>query len=61
MRLMSRFRLRLRSLFFRGRMEEELDEELRYHLDREMEEGMTELRSIVDMEQKERGVSRYAA
>src|ERR671932_2383087 len=38
--------LRLRSLLRRGRVEQELDEELRYHLERQIEEnlgkGMTE-------------------
>jgi macrolide transport system ATP-binding/permease protein len=32
-------RLRLRSIFRRARVEEELDEELRYHLERELEQG----------------------
>jgi len=63
MRLTSKVRLRLRSLFFRDRMEQELDEELRYHQEREIEQtiaaGMTEqdaravaLRSHVDIEQR---------
>ena len=63
MRLMNVFRLRLRSLFSREKFEDGLDEELRYHLEREIEEaiagGMTEkdartasLRSIVDIEQR---------
>jgi macrolide transport system ATP-binding/permease protein len=62
-RLLSIFRLRLRSLFSRNKIEEGLDEELRYHLEQEIEEavagGMTErdaraeaLRSIVDIEQR---------
>jgi predicted permease len=53
----------MRSLFFRDRLELELDEELRYHLERDIEErlsgGMAEkdaraaaLRSIVDIEQR---------
>jgi len=33
-------RLRLRSLFWRTRLERELDEELRYHLDRQVEENL---------------------
>jgi predicted permease len=37
MRVASIFRLRLRSLFWRARVEQELDEELRYHLERQME------------------------
>ena len=32
--------LRLRSLFRRGRVEQELDEELRYHLERQIEENV---------------------
>ena len=38
MRLADIFRLRLRSLFSRAGVEQELDEELRYHLDRQIEE-----------------------
>ncbi len=34
------FPLRLRSLFRRGRVEQELDEELRYHLERQIEENL---------------------
>src|SRR5258708_7460661 len=34
------FRLRLRSLFRRNRVEQELDEELRYHFDRQVEENL---------------------
>ena len=45
MRLASIFRLRLRSFFSRNKVEEELNEELYYHLDRQIEEasaaGMT--------------------
>ena len=37
MRLLSILRLRLRSLVLRGRVDRELDEELRYHLEREVE------------------------
>ena len=33
-------RLRLRSLVLRKKVEQELDEELRYHLEREIEEGI---------------------
>ncbi len=40
MRLTSILRLRLRSLFVRNRVEEELDEELQYHLEREIAEGL---------------------
>ncbi len=63
MRLPSILRLRLRSLFSRKRAEAELDEELRYHLEREIYEaiaaGMTPedaryaaLQSIKDIEQR---------
>ncbi len=38
MRLTSIFRLKLRSLLSRMKVEEELDEELRYHLERQIEE-----------------------
>jgi macrolide transport system ATP-binding/permease protein len=40
MRLLARLRLRVRSLLLRARVEQELDEELRYHLEREIEEGL---------------------
>ena len=63
MRLLNIIRLRLRSLFSRTRAEEELDEELRYHLARQVEEdiarGMTleearrvAQRSIAGVEQR---------
>ncbi|MBV9268109.1 MAG: ABC transporter permease, partial [Acidobacteriaceae bacterium] len=63
MRFLSVLRLRLRSLFFRTRVEQELDDELRYHLDRELERsldaGMTAedaryaaLRTVKDVEQR---------
>jgi len=62
-RLINIFRLRLRSLFSRQKIEDGLDEELRYHLERDIEQaiaaGTTEqdaraaaLRSIVDIEQR---------
>ena len=38
MRLPSIFRLRLRSLFARRKVERELDEELLYHLERQIED-----------------------
>ncbi|HEX4229785.1 MAG TPA: ABC transporter permease [Bryobacteraceae bacterium] len=55
--------LRLRSLFSRAKVEQELDEELRYHLEREIDAGVaasmtpedahyTALRSIRDIEQR---------
>jgi predicted permease len=40
MRWQKRIQLVLRSLLLRKRVEAELDEELRFHLDRQMEEGM---------------------
>ena len=63
MRLTKIFRLRLWSAFSRAKVEQELDEELRYHLDRQIEEniavGMSRqearqnaLRAIADFEQK---------
>ncbi len=63
MRLASIFRLRLRSFFSRNKVEHELEEELRYHLERQVDEniaaGMTPdearyaaLRSIRDIEQR---------
>jgi len=39
MRIIDVFRHRLRSLFARTGVEQELDEELRYHLEREIEEN----------------------
>ncbi len=63
MRSISILRLRLRSLFSRKRVEQDLDEELRYHLQRQIEQeiaaGRTPdearyaaLRSIKDLEQR---------
>lgn len=63
MRFLSILRLRLRSLFLRARIEQELDEELQYHLDREVERHMAAgitpedaryaaLRSVKDVEQR---------
>ena len=63
MRLANILRLRFRSLFSRSKVEEELDEELRYHLERQVDEnvasGMSRdearssaLRSIKDLEQR---------
>lgn len=40
MRWLAKLRLRVRSLFLKTRVEQELDEELRYHLEREIEEGL---------------------
>lgn len=63
MRLSDIFRLRLRSLFSRPKVDRELDEELRYHLERQIEEavagGMSReearraaLRSFANFEQR---------
>lgn len=63
MRALSIFRLRLRSLFAHKRVEQELDEELRYHLERQIDEGIAAgmtpsdaryaaLQSIKDLEQR---------
>src|SRR6266540_313360 len=38
--MLNKFRLRLRALFFKSRLEEELDEEVRFHLEREIEENI---------------------
>jgi putative ABC transport system permease protein len=38
--MLNRLRLRFRALFFRSRMENELQEELRFHLEREIEENI---------------------
>ena len=38
--MLNKLRLRLRALFFKSKMEEELDEELRFHLEREIEENI---------------------
>src|SRR6516165_4375732 len=40
MRLMAIFRMRMRSLLSRRRVEDDLDEELRYHLERQIAENM---------------------
>ena len=39
-RWLAQFRLVLRSLFRRRRVDQELDEELQYHLEREVDEGL---------------------
>src|SRR5262245_59518694 len=36
----NKLRLRLRALFFKSKMEDELDEEVRFHLEREIEENI---------------------
>jgi putative ABC transport system permease protein len=63
MRLAAIFRLRLRSLFSRNKVEQELNEELRYHLERQIDEAIAAgmrpedaryaaLRSIKDIAQR---------
>ena len=63
MRLANIFRLRLRSLLSRKKIEQELDEELRYHLERQIDAGLAAgmtlenaryaaLQSIKDVEQR---------
>ncbi|MGA8598350.1 MAG: ABC transporter permease [Bryobacteraceae bacterium] len=63
MRLANIFRLRLRSLLSRKKIEQELDEELRYHLERQIDAGLAAgmtreqaryaaLQSIKDLEQR---------
>jgi putative ABC transport system permease protein len=46
-------RLRLRSLFLRHDVERELEEELRYHLEREMEEGVFSGQSGLEQRKEE--------
>ena len=38
--MFNKLRLRLRAIFFKSKMEEELDEEARFHLEREIEENI---------------------
>src|SRR5215475_8809902 len=38
--MLNKLRLRLRAIFFKSKMEEELDEEVRFHLEREREENI---------------------
>jgi len=38
--MLDKLRLRLRALFFKSKMEEELDEEAQFHLEREIEENI---------------------
>ncbi len=63
MRFLRVLKLRLRTLLFRSRVESELDEEIRYHLERDMEEHMARgrdprearlaaLRGMRDVEQR---------
>ena len=53
MRILDIVRLRLRSLFHAGRIEQELDEELRYHLEREAEESGITLTAGVEQRKEE--------
>src|SRR5262249_54510440 len=38
--MLNRLKLRLQALFFKSKIEEELDEEVRFHLEREIEENI---------------------
>ena len=38
--MLNKLRLRLRALFFKSKMEDELEEEVRFHLEREIEENI---------------------
>src|SRR5262249_58848814 len=40
MAMLNKLRLRLRALFFRSSMENELDEEVKFHLEKEIEENL---------------------
>ena len=40
MAMLNKLRLRLRALFFKSKMEEELDKEVLFHLEREIEENI---------------------
>jgi putative ABC transport system permease protein len=40
MTMLNRMKLRLRALFFKSKMEEELDDEVRFHLEREIQENI---------------------
>jgi hypothetical protein len=40
MSMLKKLKLRLRALFFKSKMEEELNEEVRFHLEREIEENI---------------------
>src|SRR5919109_2272653 len=40
MAMLNKLKLRLRALFFRSKLEEELDEEVRFHLEREIQENI---------------------
>src|SRR5262245_4926577 len=40
MAMLKKLRLRLRALFFKSKIEEELDEEVRFHLEREIQENI---------------------
>ena len=51
--MLNKLRLRLRAFFFKSKMEEELDEEVRFHLEREIEENIARGMS--------RNEARYAA
>src|SRR5215467_13175425 len=40
MAMLNKLRLRLQALFFKSKLEEELDEEVRFHLEREIQENI---------------------
>src|SRR5262249_14375214 len=40
MTMLNKLRLRLRAIFFKPKMEDELEEEVRFHLEREIEENI---------------------
>src|SRR5262245_46693063 len=40
MAMLNKLRLRLRALFFKSRMENELDEEVKFHLEKEIEQNL---------------------
>ena len=58
MRVITVLRLRLRSLLRRDRVDQELDEELRYHLERDIEESVL---AGMDPDEARRVVRRTAA
>src|SRR5262245_58714521 len=46
--MLQKLRLRLQALFFKSKMEEELDEEVRFHLEREIEENIARGMTLED-------------
>jgi hypothetical protein len=41
MTMLNKLRLRLRALFFKSRMENELEEEVKFHLEKKIEQNLT--------------------